>query len=102
MVKKLDEYTRSELVKVQAVAEDKIRVLYEYLTEKEQGRPSAISEALRNEADKLQGVVKHIENRLEALHARCIFCKEKQPVEVATITFICKPCDNKVFGRSGS
>lgn len=97
-VKSLYEYTRSELTSIRDVAVNRTREITTYMYENNDP-PASVLDALQNELDSLQGTIAKIGNQLKTLHARCIFCRERQEVEVSTITFICDACDKRVFGR---
>jgi hypothetical protein len=96
MVKKFDEYTRSELVHVKQVL---LKKTDELVCLSDGRYPKAVQEAIDREVDSNMDIVGKINARLEKLHSSCLFCKQKAEVEVPTITHICGACDDRIFGR---
>lgn len=95
-MKKLEQYTRSELIKIKEQATKKRKELFEYVAQC--SASEVVKEAIRKEGDTMIEIIYQIEERLELLTSRCIFCRTKIPTEVPTITHICATCDRKIFG----
>ncbi len=92
----LEKYTRSQLEHALKVIHKKQQEVKTYLAGNH--LTDTIHTALKNELTDFEALEQHIKIRLEALHASCIFCRERQTVEVPTITFVCKTCDDTIFG----
>lgn len=91
----LSKHTRSQLEKALQVLGKKRAEVERFL--RGQSLTDTIHNALQNELKDLETLAQYVEIQLEALHASCIFCRVRQPVEEPTFTIVCEECEERVF-----